>query len=55
MEFLELWRRNELKDHSISLANDHELVALVESEIIADLFWDNDLSTCPLDDSFVVA
>jgi hypothetical protein len=38
---------------SVSLANNYELVAFVESEIVADLFWDNELSS--LDDSFVVA
>src|SRR6516164_2718600 len=38
LELLELGRRNDLKNHSVSLANDYELVALVESEIISDLF-----------------
>jgi len=42
LEFLELGWRNEFKHHSIALANDCELVALVESEIIADLLRDDD-------------
>jgi len=39
MEFLELGWRDELKDHSVSLANDYELVAFVEScaQIAANL------------------
>jgi hypothetical protein len=31
------------KDHGVSLANDHELVARAEAEVIADLFRDDDM------------
>jgi hypothetical protein len=44
LEFLELGWRDQLKDYSVSLAN-NELVAFVESEIVADLFGDNELSS----------
>ena len=44
LEFRELRWRDDLEDHSIALANDHELVAFVEPEIIADLFGNDDLS-----------
>ena len=44
LEFLDLRWRDDLEDHSIALTNDHELVAFVEPEIIADVFGYDDLS-----------
>jgi hypothetical protein len=52
LEFLDSRWRDDLEDHSIALTNDHELVAFVEPEVMRT---SSGMTTCPLDDSFVVA